>query len=138
MNEDQEQSAPDAARVAATLATIRAGVRQRQALLATPPRDTLQLPASLTQVQAAQDLVQPLPVSHRPGLGPLLVFIKKAVFHVFMKWYLRPIVQQQNAFNRAVAGALHDLFERQRSLERALSENPAALDDGAEPPTQES
>ena len=138
LNEGQEQSAPDAARVAVALARIRAGVRQRQALLATPPKETHQLPASLMQVQAAQDLIHPLPVSHRRWIGPLMIFAKKAVHRVFMRWYLRPIVQQQNVFNRAVAGALYDLFERQRALERALAEDPGTPADGADLPAQES
>ena len=114
--------APEAAHVAEVLARIRAGVRQRQALLAAVPEETLQLPASLAQVQATQYLERPVPVSHRGWLGLPIVFAKKVVYHLFMKWYLASLLQQQTDFNRAVAVALQDLFERQRALARALAE----------------
>ncbi len=113
---------PEAARAADVLAQIRAGVRQRQALLATQPEDAPQLPASLAQVHATQYLERPVPQSHRRWLGPPIVFAKKVVYHVFMKWYLGSVLEQQTAFNRAVAVALQDLFEQQRSLARALAE----------------
>lgn len=121
-----DQPAPEAGRVAEVLAQLRAGVRQRQALLATVPEETLQLPASLAQVQATQYLERPVPHSHRRWLGPPIVFAKKVVYHLFMKWYLSSLLQQQTDFNRAVAVALQDLFERQRALARAIAESRGA------------
>ena len=94
---------PEAARAAAVLAQIRAGVRQRQALLATQPEDAPQLPASLAQVHATQYLERPVPQSHRRWLGRPIVFAKKVVYHVFMKWYLGSVLEQQRSLARALA-----------------------------------
>lgn len=109
--------------MADVLAQVRAGVRQRQALLATRPEDPRELPASLAQVLATQHLERPVPRSHRRWLGPPIVFAKKAVYHLFMKWYLASLFEQQAAFDRAVAVALQDLFDRQRELTRAMAES---------------
>ena len=123
----QDESAA-AARVAATLTRIRAGVRQRQALLAARPDGALELPASLAAVEATRQIDPAMPTSHRPIVGTAVVLAKKAVYHLFLKWYLRGLLQQQNAFNRAVSVALQDVYERQQWLVRALSE-----DAGTEP-----
>ena len=114
-------SAPDAARVAATLARIRAGVRQQAAWAATAAPDRGNVPVSLANVQAAQQLEQPIPTTHRGAIGWPIVFTKRVVYRLFMKWYLRSVLQQQNAFNRAVTLALQDLYERQRTLTDAIA-----------------
>ena len=124
-------SDPTAERVARTLDQIRAGVRQRQAAIATRPGRTGELPASVARVQLLQTLQEPLCTSHRPLVGPVVVFAKRAFFHLFMKWYLRSVVQQQNDFNRAAAVALQDLVERQRELARNVEELAGRLAAGA-------
>ena len=117
-----------AARVAATLARVRASVRQRQALLAAIPDEALELPASLAAVEATRQIEPVMPTSHRPIVGRALVLAKKVVYHLFLKWYLRGMLQQQNAFNRAVSVALQDVFERQQRLMRALAEDDAGTE----------
>lgn len=124
----QRPAAPDAARVADALARIRTGVRQRRAWSATRSDDSVNGPLALAQVQAAQRIEQLIPTSHRGVLGIPIVFAKKVVYRLFMQWYLRSLVQQQNAFNRSVTIALQDLYERQRTLTEALIESPAADD----------
>ena len=110
----------EAERVAAALEQVRAGVRQQQALLATYP-EVDELPASLAEVRRRQYLQRPIPSSHRPFFGRFVVLAKKAFYHLFMKWYLRPMLQQQNDFNEAVSIALQDLFERQAALARGAA-----------------
>ena len=44
--------------------------------------------------------------SPTPYLGPLLVWFRTAWNNVATKWYVRPIVQQQNEFNRRVVECL--------------------------------
>ncbi len=112
--------APDAVRVAATLDRVKAGVRQRQAALAAEGEHLKDLPASLRLMYEKRYPEEPVCSSHRPLLGPLIVFAKKSVFRLFVQWHVRGLVQQQNAFNRAATMALKDLFERQRSLEERL------------------
>ena len=125
VSEGSRDESATAARVAATLTRIRASVRQRHALLATIPDEALELPASLAAVEATRQIEVAMPTSHRPVVGAVLVLAKKAVYHVFLKWYFRGLLQQQNAFNRAVSVALQDAFERQQRLLRALAEDDA-------------
>ena len=44
--------------------------------------------------------------SPTPYIGPLLVLFRTAWNNVATKWYVRPIVQQQNEFNRRVVECL--------------------------------
>jgi hypothetical protein len=48
------------------------------------------------------------------------VLLRKVGFHLFVKWWVRPVLQQQNAFNQAASRLLDDLAaERRRDAERA-------------------
>jgi len=106
----------DIARVARVLENVRAGVRQRQAELATIDAELAQLPAALSRAHEIQFLQEPECVSHRPVIGRIIVLAKKVVYQAFMKWFMSSLIEQQNAFNRAATDALRELFERQRSL----------------------
>ena len=106
----------DSARVEGVLDQVRAGVRQRQAELQTIDRQLAKLPASLARVHEIQYVEEPQSVSHRPVIGRVIVFFKNAVYQAFMKWFMSSVIEQQNAFNRATAQALRDLFERQKRL----------------------
>src|SRR5262245_7380376 len=119
---DTANAAPsaEAARVSETLARIRTGVRQQHAWTATRSETSGDGPVALLQVRAAQTLEQPIPTSHRGVIGQPIVFAKKVVYRLFMKWYLRSIVEQQNAFNRSVTAALQDLYDRQRIITESL------------------
>lgn len=44
--------------------------------------------------------------SPTPYIGPLLVWLRTAWNNIATKWYVRPIVQQQNEFNRRVIAYL--------------------------------
>ncbi len=48
--------------------------------------------------------------SHRPFLGPFIVFGKK-VARKLLKWYLNPVCEQQTAFNNAVTPSIGRLTE---------------------------
>jgi hypothetical protein len=125
---DQPGATPEAARVADTLARIRAGVRRRHAWTATMSESARLIPSTLAQVQAAQQLQEPVPTSHRGLVGRPLVFAKKVVYRLFMRWYMRAIVEQQTAFNRAVTTALQDLHARQLMLAEALADDSCSDD----------
>lgn len=127
-------TAQDPSRVGEVLDQIRAGVRQRQAELATVDQRLAELPASLARVHEIQYVEEPQSVSHRPIVGRVIVLFKKAFYQAFMKWFMSSVIEQQNAFNRAVATALTDLFERQKRLAeslRRLEEDLAGRRDGA-------
>jgi hypothetical protein len=41
-------------------------------------------------------------------IGPLIVYWRRAV-RLLLRWYINPLVEQQNSFNQAVVRALFDL-----------------------------
>lgn len=107
----------DERRVDEILAQLSAGVRQRQAELATISEDLEQLPAALAYVHRIQYVEEPENVSHRPLIGRFIVLAKQVVYGL-TQWYHQALLRQQNEVNRAVSLALRDLFERQRMLVR--------------------
>jgi hypothetical protein len=138
MADQRDVARGDEERVAEVLAQLRAGVRQRQAELATIADDLKELPAALAYVHRIQYVEEPENISHRPGIGRLIVLVKQ-VAYALSRWYHQAVLRQQNEVNRAVGLALRDLFERQRMLLREiqrLREDVAALTgpaDGEEP-----
>jgi hypothetical protein len=116
------------ARVAEVLQQVRSGVRQRQAEVATVAAGTEEARHKLVELAAKEFIQEPVCVSPRPVVGRLLVLSRKAVFHLFMKWFLRPVVEQQNAFNQSASRLLQDLVQSQESLARQVRELSARLD----------
>lgn len=126
----------DRERVAAALEQIRAGVRQRRAELATLGERDEERKLVLLELKSREFVEEPTPVSPRPVIGRLLVFVRKAFFHLLMKWYLRPVLQQHNAFNQTASRllqetsvALEDLSRQVERLARRVEALEAAGDD---------
>ncbi|MEA2693571.1 MAG: hypothetical protein QOJ16_2958 [Acidobacteriota bacterium] len=120
------------ARVAQALAQVRSGVRQRQAEVAAAGTGSEEAQHKLLELKSREYVQEPLCVSPRPVLGRLLVFSRKAVFHLFMKWFSRPVLEQQNLYNQTVARLLEDLLKTQEASERRLRELEARLAAAAE------
>jgi hypothetical protein len=111
--------------VAEVLQSLRSGVRQRQAEAATvgglaggSSVSPGGLAASFLAVRSHEYVQEPVPFSHRARYGKLIVFARKAFFHLFLKWFLRPALAQQNAFNQAAARLLQDLAEAEERTAR--------------------
>ncbi len=72
-----------------------------------------------------------LPITWRvPGIGTALAYAQKAT-RVLLRWYINPIVEQQNRFNSAVARALVETTAYQERLTREwqrLDERVLALE----------
>jgi len=120
----EELPAEEAARrqrVAATLERVQAGVRQRRAELATVGGGREDTRLRLAELKSLEWVEEPTPVSPRPGIGRLLVFVRKAFFHLFHKWYARPVLHQQNGFNRAAAELLAELARRLEESEAQVA-----------------
>ena len=106
-------------RAAEVLQQLRSGVRQRQAEAATVgglpglagPGGASGLAPGLLAVKSSEYVQEPVPFSHRPRLGRLIVASRKAFFHLWLKWFLRPLLAQQNAFNQAAGRLLQQLAE---------------------------
>jgi hypothetical protein len=116
-------------RVAEVLQQLRSGVRQRQAEAATvgglpgsleAPGGAAGFAQGLLAVKAAEYVQEPVPFSHRPRLGKLVVGSRKAFFHLLLKWFIRPVLAQQNAFNQAAGRMLQDLAEAQERTAREV------------------
>ncbi len=114
-------------RVAEVLQQLRAGVRQRKAELATIGAATDEARFKLVELTAKEYVQEPICVSPRPVVGRWIVFARKAFFHLLMKWYLRPVLEQQNAFNQTASRLVQDLVQSQERLARQLRELEARL-----------
>lgn len=121
-----ETEAPDE-RVARVLAQIRSGVRQRQAEVAAAGTGSEEAQHKLLELKSREYVQEPLCVSPRPVVGRLLVFSRKAVFHLFMKWFSRPVLEQQNLYNQTVARLLEELLKSQEATEKRLRELESRL-----------
>jgi hypothetical protein len=128
---------------AQALAELRAQIRQRSARLggrldARAGDSGGGADFSMNQVRQSVDEVNDLwfvsahlPITWRvPGPGTAVAYLKKAT-RVLLRWYINPIVEQQNRFNSAVARALVEMTAQQERLTRewaALEERVAALE----------
>ncbi len=113
-------------RVAEVLQRLRSGVRQRQAEAATVgglgtgdgSGSALGLSQGLLALKTHEYVQEPVPFSHRARLGKAVVWSRKAFFHLFLKWFIRPVLAQQNAFNQAAGRMLQELAEAQERTAR--------------------
>ncbi|MDQ2807637.1 MAG: hypothetical protein M3Z04_12125 [Chloroflexota bacterium] len=124
---------------AAALADLRAQIQARRARLGSDAVDGAaggdfslgQLRQSVDEVNDLWFVSAHLPITWRvPGLGTALAYAQKAT-RVLLRWYINPIVEQQNRFNSAVARALVETTAYQERLTREwqrLDERVLALE----------
>jgi hypothetical protein len=135
--EPRGAQAPAEPPVSEILQRLRSGIRQRRAEAANAggelgsalggPGDALA--HQLLAVKTREFVQEPIAFSHRPRLGRLIVFSRKAFFHLFLKWFLRPLLEQQNGFNQAAARMLQELAESQDRLAREARQLAARLEE---------
>jgi hypothetical protein len=125
---DPAPPSPDDLRVAEVLQQVRSGVRQRHAEAATLAGGAEEVRGGLLELKQREYVREPVPLSHRPSLGKLIVLSRKAFFKLFLKWFARPVLEQQNAFNQTAARLIEDLTERQERTERELRQVAARLE----------
>jgi hypothetical protein len=98
-------------------------------MMSDPLPDDVRVAEVLQQVRSRSGLLElkqreyvrePVAFSHRAGLGKLIVLSRKAFFKLFLKWFVRPVVEQQNAFNQTAARLIEDLVESQERSSREL------------------
>jgi hypothetical protein len=111
-------------RVEEVLQQLRSGVRQRQAEAATtggvPGGHARGFAQALLAIRAAEYVEEPAPFSHRPRYGRLIVRTRKAFFSFFLKWFIRPVMAQQNTFNQAAGRMLQELAEAEERTAREV------------------
>jgi len=117
---------PDPTRVEDVLERLRAGVRQRQAEIATISGSELAR-HKLAELSAREYVQEPIAVSPRPVLGRWIVLSRKAIFHLFLKWFMRPVMEQQNSYNQTVSRLIQDLMQSNEALAQRVRELEARL-----------
>jgi hypothetical protein len=111
-------------RVEEVMQQLRSGVRQRQAEAATmggmPGGHAGAFAQALLAIRGTEYVEEPVPFSHRPRYGKLIVRTRKAFFSFFLKWFVRPVMAQQNAFNQAAGRMLQELAEAEERTAREV------------------
>lgn len=114
--------------VGAILAQLRADVRAARAGLdddtphgATPGVEWDELRDAVAEVEALRAVSAHWPLTWRTPRERALVFVQRLIRRG-LRWYIAPIVEQQNAYNNAVARALHLLLDANRQLAAEVAE----------------
>jgi hypothetical protein len=119
---------PEDLRVAEVLQKVRSGVRQRRAESTTLAGGGEETRNGLLALKAREYVQEPVAFSHRPGLGRLIVLARKAFYKLFLKWFMRPVLEQQNGYNQAAARLIEDLVEAQERTARELRQLGARVE----------
>lgn len=118
--DDDRSIAQKSEDIETTLQALRAAVRREAGYLT---EDEVPTGPSMSSVRDAADLATisaHLPLQSRvPIVGRLIVFTQR-VLRLGLRWYINPIVEQQNAFNEAVVRALTEIELRQSELTRTI------------------
>ena len=76
----------------------------------------------LAELKNRQEIHERGFVSGVPIIGPLIVWIRTQWNNVATRWYVLPLVQQQNEFNRQLVATLEDIREHLAALEENLAD----------------
>ncbi len=111
-------------RVEEVMQQLRSGVRQRQAETAAmggmAGGSAGGFARALLAIRESEYVEEPVPFSHRPRYGKLIVRTRKAFFSFFLKWFVRPVMNQQNVFNQAAGRMLQELAEAEERTAREV------------------
>ena len=85
----------------------------------------------LSRVLATARVNPHLPIawpSWPPGLWPKLVALMQKIVRRLLRWYIDPIVEQQNQFNAAVAQALQVLWQETSQFQAQFAQQEQGKD----------
>ncbi len=113
--------------VESTLLAIKQRVRARQGLAVDGPDEPpAEARSALTEAMEAAHISAHTPILwDLPVVGRGIALTKRTV-RLLLRWYINPIVDQQNDFNAAVVRALSDLAAENARLRAALEQHAAA------------
>lgn len=108
--------------VAATLAALRAEVRARRAALpaAEPTPTERELQRVLEELEYTRVVSAHWPLEGRNPLEQVVALINRVVRR-YLRWYINPIVEQQNSFNDTAARAIRLLAAENAALRAELT-----------------
>jgi len=108
--------------VARALAAVRAAVRHNAGYLSEADVPPAQRSHALTELSELAVISAHLPVTwSTPVVGRAIAYSKRGM-RIFLRWYINPIVDQQNTFNEALVRMIASLEERLQEIERQLSQ----------------
>lgn len=114
---------PSSAEIEATLAAIKRRVRAREGLVPDgPDAPPAEARGALTEAMDAAHISAHTPILwDLPVVGRGIALTKRTV-RLLLRWYINPIVDQQNDFNAATVRALAELAAENERLRLALEE----------------
>ncbi len=125
--------------VVATLSELREQVREQRARLSYNDPDDPRA-RSLSEMRRSADAVNDtwfvsahLPITWDLRIVGRLGAYTKRLVRILLRWYINPIVEQQNRFNSATARAIVEITSYQERMTRewqALEERIAKLEEG--------
>ena len=118
----------DDLRVDQVLQQVRSGVRQRRAESTTLAAGAEETRNGLLALKSREYVQEPVAFSHRARWGKLIVLARKAFYKGFLKWFTRPVLEQQNGFNQAAARMIEDLVEARERDARELRQIASRLE----------
>jgi hypothetical protein len=113
--------------VAKVLQELKAEVRRQHALSSPADAPGLDAPAwsaTLEQVRASARVNPHLPIAWPewpPGVWPKVEALAQKIVRRLLRWYINPIVEQQNRFNASVAWNLEAAWHQITDLEQELA-----------------
>jgi predicted TIM-barrel fold metal-dependent hydrolase len=127
MTDNQSHSSGGAPDVAAVLEQLRAGVRAQHAARRQIGDDALRraLQRSLDDLEITRVVSAHWPLTGRTLPQKAMALVNRVVRR-YLRWYINPIVEQQNAFNDAAARTLRLLAEAYQELARHVAEQQEA------------
>jgi hypothetical protein len=107
--------------VAEALEAVRAAVRRNAGYHSATDVPRLQRSHALTELADLAVISAHLPVTwSTPVVGRAIAYSKRGM-RILLRWYINPIVEQQNTFNEALVRAIASLEERLQEIERQLT-----------------
>jgi hypothetical protein len=110
--------------IAEALEAIRAAVRRNAGYVSAGDVPPITKSTALTELAELAVISPHLPITwNTPVVGRFVALSKRAT-RLLLRWYINPIVEQQNGFNDALVRIIASLEGRVRDIERsqALSE----------------
>jgi hypothetical protein len=123
MNERKQAVRGELNDVAAALEALRAAVRRNAGYHKAGDVPPAQRSHALTELSDLAVISAHLPVTwNTPVVGRATAYAKRGM-RILLRWYINPIVEQQNTFNESLVRALASLEERLQELERQLEQH---------------